>query len=82
MKSLRKQKALLRKFKNACWVLHEKGMSVEDRHNIFCDCVDRANTKRRNSTEEELKNGNFLAQQYFIEAVVRDYAEWFEGAKL
>ena len=79
MKTSRKDKVRMRKFKNACWIMHEKGMATHERHNIFTDCVTQATKSRTSMTPEQKVKSNLKAQDIFVQKVVHDYPDWFKG---
>lgn len=82
LKMSRKDAVIMRKFTNACWVMHENGMATHERHNIFCDCVTEAQNLRADLTPEQKAKANLKAQDIFVKKVIRDYPEWFEGKVL
>lgn len=82
LKTSRKDKVRKRKFENACWIMHEKGMATHERHNIFCDCVTEARDLRTNMTPEQKVKSGLKAQEIFVEKVIRDYPKWFDGVVL
>ncbi len=84
MKSERKRKQIMRKFKNVCMVMKNKGMEVHERHNIFCDCVTQARNELKNKdlTDEQKVKMNLRAQEIFIEKELAKNPSWYEGVKL
>lgn len=84
-KSARKRKTIMRKFKNVCWILHEDGMGVQDRHNIFCDCVTQAQSESikidpKNPDKKQISN--LRAQELFIVKAINDNFELFKGKRI
>lgn len=83
-KSQRKRNAIMRKFKNVCWILHEADMSLQDRHNIFCECVTQANleTSKVRMDLKDKKVWNLRAQEIFIARMINENFKLFKGKKI
>jgi len=83
-KSARKRKAVMRKFKNVCWILHESGMGTTERHNLFCDCVTLAKKElgQSKSDSEKKKMGNLRGQEIFIAKAINENFELFKGKRI
>jgi len=77
LRTSRKQKQIMRKFRNVCWILHKNGMGPPERHNIFVECLNKAQESINKKSVAQLK-----AQELFIDRVIEDYPDWLEGKKI
>ena len=90
----RRVRQILRRFRNVCWVLHNKGMSIEERHNIFVECMSLANDmtsldvgqpSRKNDSEkikQVREDRQYMAQKLFVERMVVEKKDWFQGVRI
>lgn len=98
MKSARKTKAIFRKFKNAVYILATAEFTLEERHALFVECVEKANALRKkkgkrdvsgnprdNDSPEVVKarsDRQAMAQSLFIDEAIKKYPLLFRGVKL
>jgi len=83
----RKDRITMRRFKSACYILHENHMEIPERHAIFMKCVNEVRkginmTGDINKDNKVMKGKHLKAQKLFIEKAINRYPEWFEGKKL
>jgi len=83
-KSARKRKASMRKIKNVCWSVQERGRDTKERHNIFCDCVTQALEElgQSKNDSEKKKMGNLRGQEIFIAKAINENFELFKGKRI